>query len=961
MDNRNTKTYLFFQPKHLFTKRPILEIRQLIKTASGVTSGEQPLSRAQLKVFFPNLSDEGIKTLLGFSKSEWQKTEAEIVGQSQYLPNEQERAMMQKKTITRKLQLMISAIRQLKGVEFFHTANVNASATQTVKCFFYSYPVELMFHATTEGEQYQLEVYVLKGKERMPLTAFKRFHFLVEVDACYYQLSSKSYDAIEWLEQQDVSKWTNADPVAFEQVINKLREWELKVDASVMAKAEELIAEPQPQVMLSELNNTFLKLEPRFVYDGYVVDGPFEPVSKQNATAIGSQEKIISIVRHKQKEEELVEFLRSLHEKFINQTNGFFYLNFAEAQKKGWFLKVYHRLLEMNIDLLGIDLMKHFRYSPHMVETTIKKQELQDNGVCLLIEVKFGKEVIPVNYLQKSLLNGQKAVMLKDGSLAVLGEEWLKQYGMMFRHGKVRNEELLVPKWLLMSEATDEGGNVNQTSIKTDISSAWFSKWKQWEKQEDALYHLPAGLTVETLRPYQQKGYEWLRLLAEIGGSGCLADDMGLGKTLQTITFLLYKIEAYPTDQHLVVAPASLLYNWQKELEKFAPGVTAVVFHGAGRDEAALQDGKTQIIITSYGTLRQDIDLLQTIHWNTVVIDESQHIKNPSAQITKAVWQLVAATKIALSGTPVMNGIGDLFSQMHFLLPGLLGTGEFFRREYAIPIEQKGDSEKAASLQKLIRPFVLRRTKEQAAPDLPAKIESILWCEMEADQRAAYEQIKENVRDNVLLDISTNGLNKGKMSVLAGLMKLRQICNSGELVKDEDLFTTDSIKTTVLIDELKTIIPQHRALVFSQFTSMLDLLERELQKEGIKYIRLDGQTKISERQELVTQFQDEQSDVAIFLLSLKAGNAGLTLTAADYVFLFDPWWNTAVENQAIDRTHRIGQQSQVFAYRMICKDSIEEKILKMAAGKKKLAEELINVDEGFVKSLTLEDIKYLLE
>jgi SNF2 family DNA or RNA helicase len=308
----------------------------------------------------------------------------------------------------------------------------------------------------------------------------------------------------------------------------------------------------------------------------------------------------------------------------------------------------------------------------------------------------------------------------------------------------------------------------------------------------------------------------------------------------------------------------------------------------------------------------------------------------------------------------VMNGIGDLFSQMHFLLPGLLGTGEFFRREYAIPIEQKGDTEKAASLQKLIRPFVLRRTKEQAAPDLPAKIESILWCEMEADQRAAYEQIKENVRDNVLLEISTNGLNKGKMSVLAGLMKLRQICNSGELVKDEDLFTTDSIKTNVLMEELKTIIPQHRALVFSQFTSMLDLLERDLQKEGIKYIRLDGQTKISERQELVTQFQDEQSEVSVFLLSLKAGNAGLTLTAADYVFLFDPWWNTAVENQAIDRTHRIGQQSQVFAYRMICKDSIEEKILKMAAGKKKLAEELINVDEGFVKSLTLDDIKYLL-
>lgn len=926
----------------------MLEIRQLIKTPSGVTPGEQPLNRAQLKVFFPNLTDEGMKTLLSFSKWEWQKTEADIVGQSQYIKDEKERALMQKKAMIRKLQSMMSAVRQLQGVEFYHPA------AQTVKCIFYSYPVELAFHARAEAEHYQLDVYVVKGKERMPLTEFKRYHFLVETESCYYQLTSKSHDAIEWLQQQDATNWTTNDPAAFEQVLNKLREWELKVDASVIAKGEELIAEPQPQVMLSELNNTFLKLEPRFVYDGYVVDGPFEEVTKQQ-----SADKIISIVRHKQKEEELVEFLRSLHEKFANQSNGFFYLNFAEAQKKGWFLKVYHKLLELNIDLLGIDLMKHFRYSPHIAETVISKQEVEGNWICVSMTVKFGKEAIPLNYLQKSLMNGQKAVMLKDGSLGVLGEEWLKQYGMMIRHGKVRKEELLVPKWLLMSEATEDA--ISDASVKTDISAAWYNKWKQWEKQEDALYALPKGLTVEQLRPYQQKGYEWLRLLSEIGGSGCLADDMGLGKTLQTITFLLHKIEEQPTDQHLVVAPASLLYNWQKELEKFAPAVTAVVFHGAGRDEAELKDAKNRIIITSYGTLRQDVELLQTIPWNTVVVDESQNIKNPSAQITKAAWQLVAKTKIALSGTPVMNGTGDLFSQMHFLLPGLLGNNEFFRREYAIPIEQKGDAEKAAALQKLIRPFVLRRTKEQAAPDLPAKIESILWCEMETDQRAAYESIKENVRGNILMEISENGLNKGKMSVLAGLMKLRQICNSCELVNDEDVFAYDSIKTKVLIDELKTIIPQHRALVFSQFTSMLDLLERDLQKEGIKYIRLDGQTKISERQELVSEFQDDESDVAVFLLSLKAGNAGLTLTAADYVFLFDPWWNTAVENQAIDRTHRIGQQSQVFAYRMICKDSIEEKIMKMAAGKKKLAEDLITAEEGFVKSLTLDDIKYLLE
>jgi SNF2 family DNA or RNA helicase len=232
---------------------------------------------------------------------------------------------------------------------------------------------------------------------------------------------------------------------------------------------------------------------------------------------------------------------------------------------------------------------------------------------------------------------------------------------------------------------------------------------------------------------------------------------------------------------------------------------------------------------------------------------------------------------------------------------------------------------------------------------------------MGQDQRAAYENIKEQIRSSVLLEIEHHGLQKGKMSILAGLTKLRQLCNSAELVAGEDLFCYDSIKTEVLIEELTQIIPLHRALIFSQFTSMLDLLERDLQKAGISYQRLDGSTAIKERQELVNRFQDESAEVKVFLLSLKAGNAGLTLTAADYVFLFDPWWNVAVENQAIDRTHRIGQRRQVFAYRMICKGTIEEKIMRMQQQKKKIAEDLVSTDDGFMQTLTLEDVKYLLE
>lgn len=962
MEQRNTRSYLFFQPKHLLTKRPVLEIRQWIKTPAGITAGEQPLDKKSLKTYFPKLTEDGIKLILGFTRAELQKTELALINQSLYLHNEEERNRLRKKGMVRHLQTLFSSLRHyVQHLELHHPVTTAGSAAiQTLKCSLHHYSVELAFAVIEKEAHYAFLVSVVNGKEKKAISGYKRYHFFLEKENVYYQLSSKSYEAAEWLEEQEQQQWTKEDTSKIKEAASFLKEKGLVVDDSSLESGEQLIAEPQGQVLLSELNNTFLKLEPRFLYDGYVVDGPFEATSKvsQNGTTI-------NIARHKEKEEELVSFLRSLHPKFSSQNNGFFYLNFDEAQKKGWFLNVYHRLLEMEIDLPGVDLLKHFRYSTHKAETTVKQLKTEGNWITLSFQLKFGKEKIPLHYLQKSLFNGQKAILLKDGSFGVLGDEWMKQYGQLLRHGKAGKEEIYVPRWLFMSEEIDTGTqqqtNTTEPPVKTTISQDWFAKWKQWEKQTEPLFAIPAALKIKNLRPYQQKGYEWLRLLSEIGGSGCLADDMGLGKTVQTIAFLLHKLEINPAGKHLVVAPASLLYNWQEELKKFAPAVQSLVFHGAKREEEELVNPDYPVIITSYGTLRQDSEKLIGTTWSTVVIDESHHIKNPSAQITRTVWQLSAETKIALSGTPVMNGTEDLFSQVHFLLPGLLGSAEFFRREYAIPIKLKGDKEKAGVLQKLIKPFVLRRTKEQAAPDLPAKTESILWCEMETEQRTAYESIKEDIRGNILLDIEQNGLNKGKMSVLAGLTKLRQLCNSCELVKDEDLFAYSSIKTKILIEELKSIIPQHRALVFSQFTSMLDLLERDLQKENIPVIRLDGQTNAAERQKLVASFQQEESEAAVFLISLKAGNAGLNLTRADYVFLFDPWWNTAVENQAIDRTHRIGQQQAVFAYRLICKDSIEEKIIKMASGKKKIAEDLITADEGFVKSLTLDDIRYLLE
>ncbi len=434
---------------------------------------------------------------------------------------------------------------------------------------------------------------------------------------------------------------------------------------------------------------------------------------------------------------------------------------------------------------------------------------------------------------------------------------------------------------------------------------------------------------------------------------------MGLGKTLQTIAVIAHHAQQFPERKHLVVCPSGLLYNWLQEFQRFTPSLSILVHHGNQRNSEDIINGKHQVVLTSYGTLRSDLDQLAPFPFHTVVIDESHNIKNPVAQITKAVGLIRADFRMALSGTPVLNNTFDLYAQLNFLLPGLFGGREFFKKEYADPIDRDQDPEKTEALRRLTLPFILRRTKEQVAKDLPDKTESILWCEMADAQRTCYEEIKEQIQQNIFTEINKNGLGQNKLSVLNGLLKLRQICNSPELLKDEETRITQSVKTDMLLQELLQTVPQHKALVFSQFTSMLDLLERRLQEAGLSYYRIDGSVTGAKRQEIVNQFQEPENKVPVLLISLKAGNAGLNLTAADYVFLFDPWWNTAVEQQAIDRTHRIGQSKKVFAYKMICRDSIEERIIQLQERKKKLSDELIGEENGFVKSLTEDDIRFL--
>jgi non-specific serine/threonine protein kinase len=449
-----------------------------------------------------------------------------------------------------------------------------------------------------------------------------------------------------------------------------------------------------------------------------------------------------------------------------------------------------------------------------------------------------------------------------------------------------------------------------------------------------------------------------LHYLSEIGWGGILADDMGLGKTVQALSYLHYYKATRGRLQALVVCPTTLMFNWENEIKKFTPNLTYYIHHGGERGRSKEQFQQAEVVITTYGTLRSDIKLLVDIPFDYVILDESQAIKNPSSKVTKAACLLNAKNRICLSGTPLQNNTFDIFAQMNFLNPGMLGSIEFFRQEFAIPIDKFGEADRKDHLRKLLYPFILRRTKEQVAKDLPDKIETILYCEMEDEQRSIYDAYRNDFRDKILGTIESQGIQKSQLTILQGLMKLRQICDSPAILNEADKYPNHSIKLEEIGREITENISNHKALIFSQFLGMLALIKEKLKALEVDFEYFDGSTSAVERERAIQRFQNDDN-CRVFLISLKAGGVGLNLTAADYVYIVDPWWNPAVEQQAIDRTHRIGQTKNIFAYRMICKDTIEDKILQLQDKKRLLAKDLITDDEGFVKSLSREDVEYL--
>jgi len=766
----------------------------------------------------------------------------------------------------------------------------------------------------------------------------------------FYLLSDRDYKTLLSIKRKEISKY-RYDLTKFSNNILLDLEKKYHVERHDYFPEQDVRSIPERQLLLSE-SAGFLMIHPQWYYDGILIEGKYEPKVSIYKNGIKYH-----IYRDKVEEHSFVEILKGFSPDFKNQINGYFFIGVENAKKKNWFLKFYHALLDQNIDIVGMDLLKNFRYSKFPIHTQMHIIELFENNLKIQFEASFGEEKLHLFELQKTLQSKQRSILLSDNTIGVLDDDWIERYSLLIKHSTIERDILHVPKWIALFQKS-----IFET-IATDeqfIEENWWSQWLLWQEDDMILHPIDSSIKA-TLRPYQQKGYEWMIMLSQLGAGACLADDMGLGKTLQTICFLNYRKIKNSTKKHLIICPASLIYNWKLEIEKFAPQIAVSVYHSVNRNFEDIGRLNTDIIITSYGTARVDIDLLNEISWNTIVLDESHNIKNPQAQVTKAIATLMAEMRVILSGTPIMNQTFDLYPQLSFILPSLFGSKEFFAKEYANPIDKDRDKEKIDMLKKITNPFILRRTKEQVAKDLPQKTESIIWCEMGNEQRKIYTEVKQNIKDSIFLDIQSQGLAKSKLSVLAGIQKLRQICSSPALLTDFENKTSESIKIEILIEEIKGNLKNNKVIVFSQFLNALDIVKEKLTQNQIAFYSIDGSTPNSKRQEQINQFQDKENPVRVFLLSLKAGNAGITLTEANYVFLIDPWWNRQVEQQAIDRVYRIGQDKNVFAYRMICKDTIEEKIIKLQQSKLSLSEELISEDDGFVKNLSENDLEFLFE
>ena len=715
---------------------------------------------------------------------------------------------------------------------------------------------------------------------------------------------------------------------------------------------EDIEVEPVNRLYLVEENDELL-VKLRFGYDEY------ELAYEKDLPSVSVQRKpeawtLVRVHRQSEVEEAVYRSISSashgLKYARVNKHPDNVFLLRARVDLVDFLLNRIPRLIEDGFEIYGEEKLKKAKVNRHKPTLSLNVSSGID-WFDLDAVVKFGEIEASLKEVRKALRKKQHFVKLADGSIGEIPGEWVERYKHLFGLG----------------EQTDDGirlSNHHLTIIDQLLSDADRARTDdEFARRRERLLNfegieskeLPASFTGE-LRPYQKAGYDWLHFLHEYEFGGCLADDMGLGKTIETLALLLSHHEnGHAKAANLIVLPRSLLINWERETENFAPKLSTLIHHGPERTEDLSVFDEYDLILTTYGVMRNDIEILREYKFHYAILDESQAIKNPVAKVSKAARLLRSDHRLVLTGTPVENTTFELWSQFAFLNPGLLGNLEYFKREFGNPIEREEDANTAQFLSKMVYPFILRRTKEKVAPDLPPRTERVVYVDMEPAQLKFYNKTRDYYRGMLLGIIEEEGMNNARMKVLEGLLRLRQISNHPKLVKEN--FRGHSGKLNLLMETLENLRNSgHKALVFSQFVQMLKLVRAEMDAANIPYLYLDGRTR--KRQERVDEFQ-ANDDIPFFLISLRAGGVGLNLTAADYVIHIDPWWNPAVEMQATDRTHRIGQDKPVFVYKYITRDTVEEKILKLQEQKKELVEKLITTEKSFFKSLSSDDVDVL--
>jgi SNF2 family DNA or RNA helicase len=603
----------------------------------------------------------------------------------------------------------------------------------------------------------------------------------------------------------------------------------------------------------------------------------------------------------------------------------------------------YDYLLKAGFTLKTKNLDRDYNLRPVNIDIINRKD---DDWFDIKATIKIGEWEFPFVRFRRNILEGIREFELPDKTLAVLPGEWFTKYRGIFEFGKDQDDSIKIHK--------------QHFPILSEIFSAEGSEgFRQLEKllipEKLPVLPNPAGLKCD-MREYQVEGLRWLHWLQSSDLGGCLADDMGLGKTIQALALLqLNKETEKPAEQienhvsltlfdihpanftSLIIVPATLVYNWENEIRRFVPEMKVYSHIGAQRSRTTRNFDFYDIILSSYHTVRQDIDLLSTYRFHYLILDESQYIKNPASMVYKSVTRLKSDHRLVLTGTPVENSLTDLWAQLNFVNPGLLGSLSFFRNEFARPIEKEQDDQSERKLKKLIKPFILRRTKEMVARDLPPVTDQTVFCEMTEEQKRIYEEEKSAIRNLIMDNMGDSGKGKSSIIVLQGLMKLRQISNH-PLITDEE-YSGGSGKFETVLNDIENVVNEgHKILIFSSFVRHLNIFAEALNGMNIGFSMLTGAS--TNREKIINSFRDELAK-RVFLISLKAGGVGLNLTSADYVFILDPWWNPASEMQALSRAHRIGQDKNVFIFRYISSGTLEEKIVRLQEKKSKLAESFI--------------------